>query len=331
MSNAQYGFVRGRGTADLLLQISADVRNSDDKYVIGILLDISSAFDNAWWLLILDSLRRRECPRNIHAVLCDYLKDRKVSLVYRGLQVSKSLSRGCPQGSVLGPHLWNVVMDSLLRLDLGENVKVYAYADDLTVLLGGNSRSAVENRANEAMARVLEWGGNSKMSFSSSKSQAILLKSSLDPRRPPLFRIRGTRIAFKKSVVILGVTVGTGLSFVGHVNKISDSARDAFMKLRRISKANWGLDCLTMRTLYRSIYEGILTYAAPVWVDELTRVTTKCKLLSAQRSPVLAVIKGYRTISTDALPVIAGVWPTDLLVRLRASDYLHKRGLPRRW
>ena len=99
LSNAQYGIVRGRGTADLLLQISADVRNSDDKYVIGILLDISGAFDNAWWLLILDSLRRRECPRNIHAVLCDYLKDRKVSLVYRGLRVSKSLSRGCQQGS----------------------------------------------------------------------------------------------------------------------------------------------------------------------------------------------------------------------------------------
>ena len=59
-------------------------------------------------------------------------------------------------------------MDSLLRLDLGENVKVYAYADDLTVLVGGNSRSAVENRANEAMARVFEWGRNSKISFSPS-------------------------------------------------------------------------------------------------------------------------------------------------------------------
>ena len=32
LSNAQYGFVWGRGTADLILQMSAVVRNSEDKY-----------------------------------------------------------------------------------------------------------------------------------------------------------------------------------------------------------------------------------------------------------------------------------------------------------
>jgi hypothetical protein len=56
----------------------------------------------------------------------------------------KDATMGCPQGSVLGPALWNLLMDDLLRLPFPGRVSVVAYADDLTVLIESGSRASIE-------------------------------------------------------------------------------------------------------------------------------------------------------------------------------------------
>ncbi|GBO98509.1 Retrovirus-related Pol polyprotein from type-1 retrotransposable element R1 [Eumeta japonica] len=71
----------------------------------------------------------------------DYFTDRKVVL-FIGAEVTwKRSTMGCPQGSVLDPTLWNVLLDDLLRLSFPAGVKVVAYADDVTILLEVPSRS----------------------------------------------------------------------------------------------------------------------------------------------------------------------------------------------
>ena len=323
----QYGFVKGKCTTDLLWDVGNRISEMHSKYVIAILLDISGAFDNAWWPYILDSLRERRCPRNLHLILSDYLLDRKAELRGHGTKRVRSLDRGCPQGSVLGPHLWNIIMDGLLRLDLGSEVEAYAYADDVTILVQGSSRVSLERIAGNALRRIYEWGVKAKLSFSSGKTQAIFLKGSLDLGRPPRIFMNGNRVKFSSNVKCLGVLIGQGWTFSNHVREITAKARDAFLKLRRISQANWGLDGRSLYILYRSIFEGIITYAAPVWSDSLRLARLRQCLLSSQRTVLLAMTKGYRTIAGDALPVIGGVLPADLLVRFRADNFLETRGL----
>ena len=327
LSTKQYGFIKGRSTVDLLWDVGERIKDSQEKLVVGILLDISGAFDNAWWPYILQSLRDRGCPRNLYRVLSNYLSDRKAELRCHGIRITRSLDRGCPQGSVLGPHLWNVIMDGLLRIDLGPDVELYAYADDVTMIVRGSSRAAIERTAGEALRRVTEWGVTAKLSFSAGKTQAILLKGKLDVDCPPRIFMDAERIKFSPHVKCLGVLIGRGWTFSNHVREISAKARDAFLKLRRISRANWGLDGRSLYILYRSIFEGIVTYAAPVWADSLRLVRTRQILLSGQRTALLAMTKGYRTIAGDALPVIGGVLPADLLVRFRAGKFLETRGL----
>jgi len=68
------------------------VSASEKRYAVALLFDISEAFDNVWWPLVLDSLKRRECPRNIFEVLQSYFDGRKVKISFSSAEVSKRMS-----------------------------------------------------------------------------------------------------------------------------------------------------------------------------------------------------------------------------------------------
>jgi len=68
----------------------------------------------------------------------------------------KEINRECPQGSILGPILWNTYLDNLLDLlDKEENITDFAaYADDLCILIAGNSRKELETKTNIAVRTI---------------------------------------------------------------------------------------------------------------------------------------------------------------------------------
>ena len=90
-------------------------------------------------------LKQRGCPRNLYLKIKDYLTRRFVMMEDGYHIVERQPKRRCPQGSVLGPKFWNLVMDGLLRqLEELPNIQPIAYADDLVILIPGNSRRALK-------------------------------------------------------------------------------------------------------------------------------------------------------------------------------------------
>jgi len=59
---------------------------------------------------------------------------------------------GVPQGSVLGPILWNVGYDAVLRVDLPPGCEVIEYADDTVIVVVGDSLVEVIRRTNVCAA-----------------------------------------------------------------------------------------------------------------------------------------------------------------------------------
>ena len=67
---------------------------------------------------------------------------------------------GCPQGSICGPALWNMIMDGLLE-EIGRRERsCVAYADDLLYMIEADNRNEIEDVGTEVMEMVLrgmEW------------------------------------------------------------------------------------------------------------------------------------------------------------------------------
>ncbi|CAH2084118.1 unnamed protein product [Euphydryas editha] len=101
LSERQFGFrPLTNTTAALSAAISAiEQARSNGLLTIAVSLDIKAAFDNAWWPALFHRLRLIDCPSNICGLIRSYTTDRTVTLDHAGSRVSKTMTKGCIQGS----------------------------------------------------------------------------------------------------------------------------------------------------------------------------------------------------------------------------------------
>lgn len=91
--------------------------------------------------------------KNTYDALGRYFENRTGTITSKYDAVSKIITKGCPQGSVLGPGLWNIVFDEIVGEEI-EGCAQVAYADDLALQVRGNSRLQLEDRAVAALTRI---------------------------------------------------------------------------------------------------------------------------------------------------------------------------------
>lgn len=94
-----------------------------------------------------------------------------------------------------------------------------------------------------------------------------------------------------------------------------------------ISLPTWGLKFHNLKIIYNAVFLGSICYGAPVWADRATTWVARRKLLQSQRLALIFLCKAYRTASTDALPVLAGVLPVDLEVQRRAALFYTSKAM----
>lgn len=147
LSVCQFGFMPGRSAEDAIHAVLDTVRSSAAKYVVVVFLDISGAFGNCWWPSVLAGLRARVTPLNLYKLVQAFLSERRAALGQGAARVEKEVSKGCPQGSVLSPLLWNIIFDDLLSAQTPTGVTVIGYADDGVVVIEADTRPELEHKA----------------------------------------------------------------------------------------------------------------------------------------------------------------------------------------
>lgn len=151
-----------------------------------VLLDVKNAFNSVSWSAIMEELERRGISQYLQALVKDYLNDRRVRATAKGgVACDFYMHGGVPQGSVLGPLLWNIVFDEVLRLAYPGDTEVVAYADDLTLLTLGNSEGEVENTANAAIAQVSRWLNMKGLRLAPKKTQVLVMAGAKAQRDHP--------------------------------------------------------------------------------------------------------------------------------------------------
>ncbi|MGC8733369.1 MAG: RNA-directed DNA polymerase, partial [Halothiobacillaceae bacterium] len=324
-SRRQFGFKPGKSVEDAWLHVKNVCEGSASKYVLGVFVDFRGAFDNLCWRGILERLNEVGCEDQL--IWSSYLSQREVCGIGRCEVVWRKVERGCPQGSICGPYIWNMMMDTLLgRIE--RQTEYCAYADDLVLLVEGQSRSDIEKKAGALMRVVSDWGSRSGVDVAWEKTQMMLLRGALSVSRPPCVKVNGKSLQYVKELTYLGIRFGERMNFLPHLGYLRKKLLAVAGKLRRILVNDWGLTRRATRMVYKCLFVPCAAYGAPIWYEVVRTAVGSRKILSVQRVMLLGCVNVCRTVSTEALQVLAGAPPLDLEVIRRTIAFGIRRGLP---
>ncbi|XP_045451569.1 uncharacterized protein LOC123660556 [Melitaea cinxia] len=241
----------------------------------------------------------------------------------------RDTGKGCVQGSIGGPILWNLLLDPLLQEMEAKGDYAQAFADDVVLLFEGETALEIERRANAALERVRAWGQSNKLRFAPHKTNAMLVTRKLKYDTPRL-RMGGIDVVLLSEIKLLGVVIDHKLTFNAHVANVCKRAVAFYHQLARAARASWGLHPEVIRTIYRAVVEPVILYAAAVWSPAVSKLGIRKQLNVVQRGFAQKLCRAYRTTSLNSALLLAGILPLDLRVREAATLYEARRGVPQR-
>lgn len=331
LSDRQFGFRSGRSTDDALrlLQERLEAAVGKGRMAVAVSLDIRNAFNTIGWEIVRGALIRMDIPPYLRRILDSYLSARSLYLCddSAGNPVTTGVTRGVPQGSVLGPLLWNVAYDTVFRLPMPRGTIVSGYADDTLVVAEGDTEESVQNRANAALASVADHIRQLGLRLAVEKTEAVVFKNRYRPVDLRL-RIEGQVVRPGATLKYLGVILeNKGTWFGAHLHAAADKARRVMTALSRLMP-NVGGPREGRRRLLAGVVHSVLLYGAPTWASTLPYNPRGVAVLaSVQRRVAIASVSAYRTVSYDAATVVSRTVPIDLMACERFWAFEARRAL----
>ena len=282
-----------------------------NEYVGALLMDLSKAFDSIPHDLLLCKMNAYGFSQNSCEFMLSYLFQRMQRVKIKSARSEwKVMKRGIPQGSCLGPLLFNLFLnDVFFSVELCE---LFNYADDNTLSSSGSDIDQLIQNLLTDTNIIIQWFHQNFMKVNPDKFQLMLMKpQSKNDVLPNEIQIDGIVIKASKSVRLLGIDIDCDLNFNGHVKKLCTKANRQLKVLYRFKNI---LGQKEKQILYKTFVMSTFNFCPVVWY--FCGVTNIRKIEKVQERALRFLTNDYVSTYLDLLQKTNQT--TLLLSRLKA-------------
>ena len=274
LNDTQHGFRSGRSCLSALLDVYDDVMHmlNGDSIVDMVYLDFAKAFDKVDHGILLHKVKDLGITGKLGQWFYHFLTNRKHFVrLPGGLSEDHPVISGVPQGTVLGPLLF-IIMIADINRDI-DSSKLISFADDTRVY-----RQIADIEECELLQQdlnsVYKWASDNNMFFNAKKFHYLPLSSSKASSKSNIY-INPSMDIIPQSTDVpdLGIIMSKDCSFDSHISSLSRKCNNLAGWILRSFVSR---DKLTMLTLFKSLVVSRLDYASQLWsphkISQITQI-----------------------------------------------------------
>lgn len=272
------GFRAHLSTQDAVLLLKHQIFDGKSRHTKAILgLDLECAFDNVAHSTILEHISLLSLGERTYNYVRDFLSNRRAFLSAGDIQLEELAlgAAGTPQGSVISPMLFNLVMIGLAQeLQKIDGIEHTIYADDITIWAAKGSDGEIETALQNAIDTVETYLRGTGLRCSPSKSELLLYRPMLHGRPPLRFTHKryyeeiqlhtgnGGTIPVVSTIRVLGMTIEANGANSTAISKILRQTANTSRLLKRVTNRRQGMKEESLIRLIHSFVICHITYVA---------------------------------------------------------------------
>lgn len=294
LSSKQYGFRPQSSTLSACIDLVTNIKVNIDKkkIALGIFIDLKKAFDTVSHQKLLTKLHDIGVTDVAQNIFASYLTNRYQIVKIAKIQSDpQPITYGVPQGSILGPLLFLVYIDSIQHIGLKGDITLYA--DDTCLFYFDQSVDKIIEQAQQDLNILNTWLKSNLLTINIAKTNYIVFAAKnkiigdfnqLTINDEPIQRVNQEKY--------LGLILDQQLTWKPHIDKIRAKVTSLTGALRGIVK------CLPYKvrlTIYNSLAKSQLQYLIEIWGSAAKSHLNK---LQTAQNKLIRILFGYKRLTS---------------------------------
>lgn len=270
LSFNQFGFREGLGTENAIRLLTSEIYDSLDRSEnsAAVFLDLAKAFDTVSHPILLDKLSNIGIRGLALDLFSSYLNGRSQQVKIKNtLSDTNSIEYGVPQGTVLGPILFLIYINDLLKLPV--NGSIISYADDTVFYVKGGSWSDIKLKLTHGMQKITEWLNTNLLTLNYEKTKIVAF-TSYKTNLPDYQNIQiknnpnncNFEISLTNQIKYLGLVLDSCLKWEPHITTVTAKVRKLLFIFKHLKTF---MNFKQLKQIYHALVESVLRYGICGW------------------------------------------------------------------
>ena len=307
LSPFQSGFRRGDSTSLQLFRVVHQLMSEVDsgQVAAAVFYDFRKAFDTVWHAGLLQKLSDAGIEGSLHAWFVDYLTSRQqfVEVGCSRSTVGVPLA-GVPQGSVLGPTLFILYINSITSTT---KIPSNCFADDTSTIAFASSPERLRRHLQADIDSVFRWSVKHKLSLHPEKTVAMSFHHPNQKPQTLSLHLNGSPVVQVSSHKHLGIILSSAFTWTEHIDNISKKSLRMISILRHL-RFHHHFAPKQLLLAYRVYIRPLLEYGSTTWsglpassIRRLQRIQNQALAIAGAEEDFLASLEDRRSAALSFL------------------------------